>query len=74
MAELTCTPAPWEELKALRKASGLSRSAWLRCLGIQEGTLRGYESRGGKAGPAILARARLVSAEGAAFVATHRWT
>lgn len=69
----TLTPAPWEELKALRKASGLSRAAWLRCLGIQEGTLRGYESRHGKAGPAILARARLLSAEGAAFVAAHKW-
>lgn len=67
------TPPPWDELKALRKASGLSRAAWLACLGIQEGTLRSYESRGGKAGPRILSRARLICAEGAAFIDRHKW-
>ncbi len=64
---------PHEELKALRKSSGLSRAAWLRCLGIKDATLHVYESRCGRPGPALLARARKVSAEGAALVSRLSW-
>ncbi len=59
---------PYKELQTLRKASGLSRAAWLTCLGIKEGTLRIYESRAGRPGADLLARARRISAEGAALV------